>query len=252
MSPSGRRIVFLSQTALCWAALAAAPFTASAGHAATRPATAPGSPAAGSAAAAGGPAARSAQPAGPAQGAAQPASPGQTPALAPPTPEQKQQAGAEVQAGQAADKAGDYDQAIAHYQKAFEIYPDPLLQLLIGESHRKKGEAALSNSDWDTAVSEFQAANAAYQKYLELVPQGKEADAARQRITALEQGIANARKGKQQAATQAADKARQEQEARRAAEEKQRQEAAANNGTQFALDGQLIAGVDQDWARWRG
>jgi tetratricopeptide (TPR) repeat protein len=181
-----------------------------------------------------------AAPAAPDPAAAQPSGP------PPPTPEQKEQAGAAFQAGQAAEKAGNFDEAIASYQKAFEIYPDPVIQLVLGEAHRKKADQAMQGEGYDQAVPEFEKAKAAYEKYLELAPQGAEAEAARNRIEVVTASIANA---KQLVDKQKADedkKAKEAAEAERKAEEAQRAEAAAGSGTQIALDGLLIAGLDQD------
>jgi tetratricopeptide (TPR) repeat protein len=174
------------------------------------------------------------------QAAPQPAGP------PPPTPEQKQKATAAFQAGQEAEKAGNFDDAIAKYEEAFATYPDPVLQLILGEAHRKKGDQAMAGQGYDQAVPEFEKARAAYEKYLELAPSGKEAEAARNRIQVVDASLANA---KQAAAKQKAD---EEAEAKRAAaaqkkaDEERRHEEEAAGGMQVALDGLLIAGIDQD------
>src|SRR5688500_16917717 len=97
---------------------------------------------------------------GPPPEEAQPAEPAK-----PPIPPQAVE---EFKAGQEADKAGDIDKALEHYEKAFGIYPDPTLQLFIGEAHRKKGTAAMEGEGYEQAITEFETANAAYKKYVEL------------------------------------------------------------------------------------
>jgi tetratricopeptide (TPR) repeat protein len=186
---------------------------------------------------------KKATPAAPAQpdaAAPQPAGP------PPPTPEQKQQATAAFQAGQAAEKAGNLDQAIAKYEEAFSIYPDPVLQLVLGEAHRKKGELAMQGQGYDQAVPEFEKARASYDKYLELAPTGKEADAARNRIQVVDASLDNARKALEKQKADEAKDAEREADAQKKAEEERRREQEAASGMQVALDGLLIAGVDQD------
>lgn len=178
--------------------------------------------------------------AGPDAAAPQPAGP------PPPSPEQKQQATAAFQAGQEAEKAGNLDEAIAKYDEAFGIYPDPVLQLVLGEAHRKKGEQAAQGEGYEQAVAEFEKAKASYEKYLELAPTGKEADAARNRIQVVVAALDAARKSlEKQKEDEKAESQRAAAEQKKAEEERRRQQEAAS-GMQIALDGLLIAGVDQD------
>jgi hypothetical protein len=152
----------------------------------------------------------------------------------------------EFKAGQEADKGNDVDGALAHYEKAFGLYPDPTLQLLIGEAHRKKGTAAMEGSGYEQAITEFEAANAAFEKYIELAPDGAEVENARKRIEILNQGITNAKSAidkqkaddKQQAEADAAAAKKAEDDRKAAIEE--------DKGSKFALDGMVVAGVDQD------
>jgi tetratricopeptide (TPR) repeat protein len=179
---------------------------------------------------------------------AAPAAPGQPDAAPqpvgppPPTPEQKQQATAAFQAGQEAEKAGKLDEAIAKYEEAFGIYPDPVLQLVLGEAHRKKGDEAATGEGYEQAIAEYDKAKAAYQKYLELAPNGKEAEAAKNRIQVSDTSIANAKQGLEK---QKQDE-KKEAEVQKQAEEERRREREAATGMQVALDGLLIAGIDQD------
>ncbi len=164
----------------------------------------------------------------------------------PPTPEQKQKATAAFQAGQEAEKAGNLDEAIARYDEAFAVYPDPVLQLVLGEAHRKKGELAMQGEGYAQAVPEFEKAKASYEKYLELAPTGKEAEAARNRIQVVDASLDNAKKAlEKQKADEAKDAERDAEAAKKAEEERRRQQEAAS-GMQLALDGLLIAGIDQD------
>ena len=164
----------------------------------------------------------------------------------PPTPEQKQQATAAFQAGQEAEKAGNLDEAIARYEEAFGVYPDPVLQLVLGEAHRKRGEQAMQGEGYEQAVADFEKARAAYEKYLELAPAGKEADAAKNRIQVVVVSLDNAKKAlEKQKADEAVESEREADAAKKAEEERRREEEAAS-GMQVALDGLLIAGIDQD------
>jgi len=164
----------------------------------------------------------------------------------PPTPEQKQQATAAFQAGQEAEKAGNLDQAIAKYDEAFAIYPDPVLQLVLGEAHRKKGEQAMQGEGYQQAVAGFEKAKAAYEKYLELAPAGKEAEAARNRIQVVVASLDNAKKALEKQKADEAGESEREAEAQKKAEEERRREQEAGSGMQVALDGLLIAGIGQD------
>jgi tetratricopeptide (TPR) repeat protein len=186
----------------------------------------------------------------PASAHAQPSQPAAppAPAPAPPTPEQKQQATTEFQAGQQAEKQTPpkLDEALDHYQKAFAIYPDPVLQLVIGEVHRRKGEDALKSEDFDAAIADFQAAVTAYNQYIVLAPTGKEVDAAKQRIDALNQGIENAKQARDQKAAEAKKQAQDQAATQQKAVAQKQEEESEESGSQLALDGDLIIGVDKD------
>lgn len=152
----------------------------------------------------------------------------------------------EFKKGQEADKAGDVDGALAHYETAFAAYPDPTLQLLIGEAHRKKGTAAMEGEGYEQAITEFEAANAAFAKYMELAPEGAEVENAKKRIEVLTQGIKNANDA---IAKQKADEQKEQEQtatAEKKAEEDRKLAIEAEKGGRFALDGMVVAGVDQD------
>ena len=164
----------------------------------------------------------------------------------PPTPEQKAKATAAFQAGQEAEKAGNLDEALARYEEAFGIYPDPVLQLLIGEAHRKKGDQATQGEGYAQAVPEYEKAKVAYEKYLELAPTGQMADQAKNRIQVVDASLDNAKKALEKQKADEAKDAEREAEAQKKAEEERRRQQEAASGMQLALDGLLIAGIDQD------
>ena len=164
----------------------------------------------------------------------------------PPTPEQKQKATAAFQAGQEAEKAGNLDEAIAKYEEAFGVYPDPVLQLVLGEAHRKKGEQAAQGEGYEQAIPELEKAKAAYEKYLELAPTGKEADAAKNRIQVVDSSLDSAKKALEKQKADEEKQANADADAQKKAEEERRRQQEAASGMQVALDGLLIAGIDQD------
>lgn len=159
-----------------------------------------------------------------------------------PTPEEQaaqQAAGVEFQKGQELQQAGDLDGAIAQYEKAFALYPDPELQFLIGEVHRLKG-------DRDSDFTEYEKAIPFFEKYLEMAPDGRASEAARQRIAALEEGIENFKKKKAEEDAEAQAEADAAAKAEREAAEAEAARRAATEGTQVAIDVSLTAGSEPD------
>ena len=104
-----------------------------------------------------------------------------------------------VDAGLAAQDAGDYDQAIVFYQKAYELVPHPILWFNIGQAHR------LAGRDED--------ALAAYQQYLADDPSGPKAKEAKTFIKEIEPRLEKKR------AEDAARKKADDEAARKKAEE---------------------------------
>ncbi|MBA3459152.1 MAG: tetratricopeptide repeat protein [Deltaproteobacteria bacterium] len=96
-----------------------------------------------------------------------------------PSVEKKKLAKQYVEAGLAAQGAGDYDQAVALYRKAYEQVPHPLMFFNIGQAYRLAGrdEEAL----------------AAYQKYLADDPKGAKAKEAKGFISEIEPRVTKAR-----------------------------------------------------------
>lgn len=82
----------------------------------------------------------------------------------------------EVNAGLAAQNAGHYDTAIAHYKNAYEAVPHPELLFNLGQAYRLKG-------DPDTALGY-------YRRYLAVEPNGRVARDANRWVRELEKQIA--------------------------------------------------------------
>ncbi len=127
--------------------------------------------------------------------------------------EKKKLAKQYVDAGLAAQDAGDYDAAIELYEKAYAVIPHPLMLFNIGQAHRLAGrdEEAL----------------AAYQRYLDEDPKGPKVKEAKGFVKEIQPRVEKAR-------AEAEEKARLEaerEEARKAAEaarldaEKQKRDA---------------------------
>ena len=108
--------------------------------------------------------------------AAQPAPAAPAPSDAP-TGDKKEQARAYVNAGLRAHDQGDYDAAIALYQRAYDLVPHPALFFNMGQSHRLAGRR--------------REALDMYRRYLTEVPTGALADQTRIWIAALESEPAN-------------------------------------------------------------
>lgn len=112
----------------------------------------------------------------------------------------KAQAKAEVEAGIAAQEAGQFDEAIAHFGRAYELAPHPQLLFNLGQAHRLKGDAV--------AALDY------YRKYLVVDPKGKLARVSSDWVTELEPMARDqVRREEERAQAQAA----REEEARRAA-----------------------------------
>ena len=130
-----------------------------------------------------------------------------------PSPEKKKLAKQYVDAGLAAQAAGDYDQAIALYQKAYEQIPHPLMLFNIGQAQRLAGrdEQALD----------------AYQKYIAADPKGPKVKEAKAFIVEIEPRVAKARAeaAERARANADADAKRKAAEAQAAEAERKRKEA---------------------------
>ena len=146
------------------------------------------------------------------------------------------------QEGQELEKAGKYDEAIAKYEEAYKLYPDALLYARIAQAYQLKGNA---NNDFDA----YQKAIDAYNKLLELLPEGTPEDQlakVREQITNLENAIKAEEERKARVAEEEKQKRIDEEKRQREAElEKQRQKERLE-GMRPAFDAMVVSGVDQD------
>lgn len=150
-------------------------------------------------------------------------------------------AAAEEQGDEAKGKeaVAKLDEAIAAFEEAFTIYPDPAIQLLIGECYRLQGNAVRDFDKYRTAITH-------YKKYLEMAPEGAEAEAANNRITALTEGI---KREEERLAKLEEEKRKKEEEERKKREEqerKKREELQKHEGMQISADGMVLTGVADD------
>jgi hypothetical protein len=177
--------------------------------------------------------------------AAAPAAPTPAPAPATPatpaemTPEEKQAAATALFGeGQALAKEQKYEEAVAKFEEAFELFPDPGLQFMIGESYQLDGT---ENRDYDKLRKSI----AAYKKYVELVPEGAGPDKARERIGQLEESV----KAEEDRIARIADEEAQAKlDAELAAKKKEEirlAKLAKRKTMQKVLTGGVLAGVDQ-------
>ena len=83
---------------------------------------------------------------------------------------------AHYRAGDAAQKAGRYDDAVAEYRAAYELLPLPGLLFNIGQAYRLKGDKVHALE--------------AYRKYLDVEPDGRASPEAREHIAALDAAVA--------------------------------------------------------------
>lgn len=139
------------------------------------------------------------------------------------------------------EKAGEYDQAIAKYKEAFDLFPDPGLWARIGQAYQLKG-----NRDSDFAA--YEEAVEAYKKYLELDPNASEqvVTALNERIAELEKAIEDEKARVEKQAEEEKQRKLEEERERREAEERARKEREALEGMRPAFDAMVVGGVDQD------
>src|SRR6185503_6645188 len=104
----------------------------------------------------------------------------------------KQQAKTYVDAGLAAQEAGDYAAAIDFYEKAYALIPHPVLLFNIAQAHRLNGNAAEALDH--------------YRRYLAADPDGPHVKASRGFIKELEPMVAALEAATRKAAEDAAAK----------------------------------------------
>jgi tetratricopeptide (TPR) repeat protein len=155
------------------------------------------------------------------------------------TPEEKKAAAIELFGeGQALAKEQKYTEAIAKFEEAFELLPDPNLQFMIGEAFQLDGT---ENRDYDKLRKSIES----YKKYIELVPEGAGTDKANERVVQLEESV----KAEEQRVARLADEeaqAKLDAELAREQEEKERLAKEAQKKTmQLVATGAVLAGVDQ-------
>lgn len=154
----------------------------------------------------------------------------------------------EFKKGQEAEAAGDLDAAIGHYEAAFELYTDAQIQIVIGKAYSTRGAEKMTGQSYAEAIDDFEKAKAAWQKYIELAPEGQFVADVTKGIENMDQGIENA-KGALAKQEEDERKAKEEEEAeKRRIEEEQRRAIAEKEGMQLALDGMVVGGIDQDSA----
>ena len=130
-----------------------------------------------------------------------------------PTVNKKQAARKYTEAGLTAAQLGDYDAAIALYEKAYALVPHPTLAFDMAEAHLLAGRI-------DQALT-------LYKRYLSDAPKGPLAQDARDRIAEIEAGKAAERKAEEErkAAERKAEDERKAAEARKAEEARRVEEA---------------------------
>lgn len=94
-----------------------------------------------------------------------------------PATDKKQVAKQYVKAGDAAQKAGDFDTAIELYEKAYQLVPHPVLIFDIAQALRHAGRL-------DEALRQ-------YKRFVAIVPSGEDAETARDFIAEIETTLAN-------------------------------------------------------------
>lgn len=137
------------------------------------------------------------------------------PARAEPDPATRSQAAAHFRQGQAYFQHEDYDRAIAEYQAAFDLSAEPSLIFNIGLCYDRTDRPAQALE--------------AFQRYLQLAPEGSVGDEARgdvARLTPIVEKIAADRAAQSEAARQRQDTARRQDAVRR--EQEARSDAVAH------------------------
>ena len=158
---------------------------------------------------------------------------------APMTPEEKQAAAiALFTEGQKLLSEGTYAEAIAKFEEAFELFPDPGLQVKIGEAYQRAGT---EETDYDKLRKSVEA----YRKYVELVPEGEITDKINERITQLAESI-QAEEERIQRTADEETQAKLDAKLAAEAEEKERIALLAEQKSmQVVLLGGILAGADQ-------
>ncbi len=158
---------------------------------------------------------------------------------APMTPEDKQKAAiALFTEGQKLLTEEKYPESIAKFEEAFELFPDPGLQVKIGEAYQRDGTEA---RDYDKLRKSVEA----YKKYVELVPEGDTTTKILERINQLEESIQAEEERIQRVADEKTQAKLDEKLAREAEEKERLAKEKEKKSMQMVLLGGILAGADQ-------
>ncbi len=140
--------------------------------------------------------------------------------------------------GQKLLDAASYDEAVAKFEEAFALFPDPGLQVKIGEAYQRDGTA---QRDYD----KLRKAVEAYKKYVELVPEGETTDAINGRIGQIQESI-TAEDDRIARVADEETQAKLDEKLAKVAEEEERLAAKERQKSmQIVLLGGLMVGADQ-------
>ncbi len=143
--------------------------------------------------------------------------------------------------GAAHEEAKEFDEAIAKYEEALATVEDFALYVRIGQANQLKGNTGPDFEAYKKAIK-------AYETYLEKAPEGPEdiAKVVNERITTLETALSDEEKRlkekEESEKQQKIDEAREKRED----EERDRKKKAKLDGMRLAIDGMIVAGLDQD------
>jgi len=155
------------------------------------------------------------------------------------TPEEKQKAAiALFTEGQALLTDRKFAESIEKFEKAFELFPDPGLKVKIGEAYQRDGT---EQRDFD----KLRKAIEAYQKYVELVPEGETTTKILERINQLEESIQAEEERIQRVADEETQAKLDEKLAREAEEKEKLAKEQEKKSMQKVLIGGILAGADQ-------
>ncbi|MCP4445300.1 MAG: hypothetical protein GY811_08150 [Myxococcales bacterium] len=158
---------------------------------------------------------------------------------APMTPEEKQKAAiALFGEGQKLLTEASYAEAVAKFEEAFELFPDPGLKVKVGEAYQRDGT---EQRDYD----KLRKAVEAYQKYVELVPEGEITTKILERINQLEESIQAEQERIERVADEATQAKLDDKLAREAEEEAILAKEQEKKSMQKVLLGGILAGADQ-------
>lgn len=152
--------------------------------------------------------------------------------------EKQQQAIALFGEGQKLLEERSYPEAIVKFEAAFELFADPGLQVKIGEAYQREGTEQLDFEKLAKAIE-------AYNKYVELVPEGETTTKILERINQVQESI-NADEERKQRVADEETQGKLDAKLLKEAEEKERIALIAEKKSmQKVLIGGMMAGADQ-------